>query len=188
MKVSHRNSDLSDKELLEKYRKSGDLELLGILYQRYMHLVYRVCLKYFKDRDQSQDAVMQLFEQLITSLRKHEVENLKSWLHVTARNLCLMELRKRKPQTSLENISEINMESDDYGHHDNEKPMEEDLSKLENCIEKLKVDQKQCVSLFYLEQKSYVEVAEQTSFPLKKVKSYIQNGKRNLKICMELDE
>ena len=99
-----------------------------------------------------------------------------------------MELRKRKPEASLENISEKNMEYDGNDHHDNEKPMDENLSKLENCIKKLKVDQKQCVSLFYLEQKSYAEVAEQTSFPLKKVKSFIQNGKRNLKICMESDE
>ena len=119
MRVSHRNSDLTDRELLEKYKKSGNIEVLGVLYQRYMHLVYGVCLKYLKDREESQDAVMQLFEKLIDSLRKHEVDNFKSWLHVTTRNFCLMELRKRKPNADLDSISEKFMESDVYLHHDN---------------------------------------------------------------------
>jgi RNA polymerase sigma-70 factor (ECF subfamily) len=59
---------------------------------------------------------------------------------------------------------------------------------LEKCIETLGDEQKQCVKLFYLQEKCYKEITESTGFDMNKVKSYIQNGKRNLKICMEKNE
>lgn len=187
MRITHRNIDLSDRELLDKYKTSGDLALLGILYKRYMHLVYGVCIKYLKDRDESQDAVMEIFEGLITKLRKHEVNNFKSWLHVTSKNHCLMELRKRSPEMPMEDYSYQLMEYESSEHPDNEMELENDLVKLEMCITKLNDEQRECVSHFFLKKKSYTEIAEITGHPLKKVKSFIQNGKRNLKICMEAE-
>ena len=163
--------------------------MLGILYQRYMHLVFGVCMKYFQNKEESEDAVMQLFEKLIDSLKQHEVSNFKSWLHVTTRNHCLMALRARKAGSAKEKM-EVSVSDDmEYllpvHHADEENTLESDLQLLERVIGELKPEQKACVSLFYLEQRSYQEVAEQTGYELKKVKSYIQNGKRNLKILME---
>jgi len=176
-----------EKELIAAYKRSGDLKVLGDLYKPYMHLVYGLCLKYLKDRDESQDAVMQIFEKLISAVQSHEIDNFKSWLYVLSKNHCLMQLRSKKYKTrkQSQDISEINMENEVIMHHNDEAINEENLSKLEICIDELQNEQKTCIELFYLEKKSYKEVVEMTSYDLKKVKSYIQNGKRNLKNCME---
>jgi RNA polymerase sigma-70 factor (ECF subfamily) len=177
---------MTDLELVQRYKDTDDLNLLGALYDRYAALVYGVCLKYLKDREESRDAVMQIFEKLVVSLREHEVAHFKSWLYVTARNHCLMQLRARKGRY-FEEISPRLMENDGVVHPGEEPEMEANLSKLEDCIERLVPEQKACVSLFYLEQKCYKEIVSATGYDDKKVKSYIQNGKRNLKICMEGD-
>ena len=174
----------SDLELVEQYKESGDLSLVGALYNRYMTLVYGVCLKYLKDREESRDAVMQIFEKLMVSLKQHEITHFKSWLYVTSRNHCLMALRAKKGK-NFEAISGDFMENEVLLHLPDEPEMETNLSKLEKCIEHLVAEQKDCVKLFYMEQKCYKEIVEITGFDDNKVKSYIQNGKRNLKLCME---
>jgi RNA polymerase sigma factor (sigma-70 family) len=173
-----------DEKLLTEYRESGNLQVLGQLYARYMHLVYGVCLKYLKDEEGSKDAVMQIFEQLVSKLKVHEVSNFKSWLYMLARNFCLMELRSSKRHEVVHLEDEI-MEKEAFVHLDVEDNSENKLTVMEKCMEKLPPEQKDTVKLFYLEQKCYKEVADITGYDLNKVKSYIQNGKRNLKICIE---
>lgn len=171
-------------DLLAEYYQSGDLELLGKLYEPYMHLVYGLCLKYLKDQAKSEDAVMQIFESLIKKLRIHQVDNFKSWLYSVARNHCLMQLRASGKDIVF--IDDNFMESAEVLHQDNDKEeQEEQLKLLEKCIAGLSPEQQQSVRLFYLEEKCYKDIVEITGFELKKVKSYIQNGRRNLKICME---
>ncbi|MBY0433885.1 MAG: sigma-70 family RNA polymerase sigma factor [Cyclobacteriaceae bacterium] len=172
----------TDDELMQLYRSSQDLEWLSSLYLRYTSLVYGVCLKYLKDRDEAKDAVMQVYERLIEGLLQHEVTNFRSWLYVTARNHCLMTLRSRKNKTT-EEISPIFMETQPVVHPDDDR--EQDLTQMEKCLETLVAEQRTCVTLFYLEEKCYKEVAVLTGFDMNQVKSYIQNGKRNLKLCME---
>lgn len=174
-------------ELLRLYKESGELLYWGELYARYTSLVYGVCLKYLKDRDEAKDAMMQLFEKLVATLLTHDVENFKSWLYITARNHCLMQLRARKGKYLQEFSSEL-VENQFLLHLDEEPEMEQNLNKLEKCIDKLVNDQQQCVRLFYLQEKCYKDITGLTGFDLNKVKSYIQNGKRNLKICMEQNE
>ena len=175
---------LSDAELIESYKRSGDLAVLGELYRRYMPLVFGVCLKYLKDRDESRDAVMQIFEKLVQTLKDHEVTHFKSWLYVLARNYCLMQLRAQKGK-NFEEISPGLMEKGLSEHLESEPPLEDNLSRLEKCIETLANEQKQCVQLFFLQERCYKEITIQTGYDLNQVKSYIQNGKRNLKLCME---
>ena len=175
---------LTDAELLALYKRTGDLAHWGNLYQRYTAMVYGVCVKYLKDRDDAKDAVMQQFEKLGVSLRTHEVENFKSWLYIATRNHCLMQLRARKGKQT-EELSPLLMETDIVLHLEEETEMEQNLTKLENCIAKLLTDQQQCVRLFFLQEKCYKEIVTITGFDMNQVKSYIQNGKRNLKICME---
>ncbi len=182
----------TDMELLRLYKESGELAYWGELYTRYTSLVYGVCLKYLKDRDEAKDAMMQLFEKLVATLLTHDVENFKSWLYVTARNHCLMQLRAQNAKPSVRGFTEGKqgfspelVENQFLLHLDEEPEMEQNLSKLEKCIDLLVNDQQQCVRLFYLQEKCYKEITELTGFDLNKVKSYIQNGKRNLKICME---
>lgn len=175
---------LTDTELVDRYKKEEDLSYLGELFARYQSLVYGVCLKYLKDRDEAKDAVMQLFEKLIQTLRVHEVENFKSWLYVTSRNHCLMQIRARKGKFTQEFSPEV-MENQLLLHPEDEPELEENLTKLEKCIETLVNEQRDCVQLFYLQEKCYKDIAQSTGFDMNKVKSFIQNGKRNLKICME---
>ncbi len=150
-----------------------------------MDLVFGVCLKYFKDAEKSKDAVMDIFNELNTKLRVHDVDNFKSWLHVLARNHCLMQLRSPRNLKTTE-FNPVLMQSDQNTHLNGEAlEREENFKRLEQCIDTLPGEQKQSVVLFYLEKKCYNEIAEITGFDWNKVRSYIQNGKRNLRICME---
>ena len=177
-----------DEELLKEFFSSGSLEVLGELYSRYMHLVYGVCLKYLKDREESMDAVMQIFEKLIVEIPKQKIENFRSWLHVVTKNYCLMQLRSQKSQ--FEKFSEwqkesfVFMETDPYLHPIDKN--EQNLDKaLEDCIQRLKDEQKECIIQFYYSNRCYNEISVDLGLDEKKVKSHLQNGKRNLKICLE---
>ena len=178
----------SDLSLISRYKKTGKNIYVGELYKRYMHLVFGVCLKYLKSEEAAKDMVMQVFEKLLHKLEDQNIENFKSWLHVFTRNECLMLLRKQKTNGEQNKVTlngEAFMESEFSLHLTSEDELEEDLSKLEVCIEKLKNEQKTCIRLFYLEKKSYQEIEVITGYALKKVKSHVQNGRRNLKICVE---
>jgi RNA polymerase sigma-70 factor (ECF subfamily) len=178
---------LTDQNLLESYIDSGNLDELGALYSRYMHLVYGVCLKYLHDREKAKDAVNGIFEHLINEIPKFEIKNFKSWLYVVCKNYCLMELRKQKSERNRADkfLQNQNMESLIYLHPIDEAPDLNLEQNLKRCIDRLKEEQQKCILLFYYEENCYQEISDELNIPLKKVKSYIQNGKRNLKICME---
>lgn len=184
----------SETDLLRAYRQTGDLAILGKLYEPQMEMVFAISMKYFKDEEEAKDTVMQLFEELIPKLRQHEVENYKAWLGMVTRNYCLMELRKKTVEISNfdakendedENYSNYFMEISTSEHHTDSFDLEQNLTKLDDCLKTLNLEQKQSVELFFMQEKTYQEVAQLTGFEINKVKSYLQNGKRNLKNCME---
>jgi RNA polymerase sigma factor (sigma-70 family) len=189
-KKKHRPQTEAD--LLKEYRQTGDLSILGKLYEPQMEMVFAIAMKYFKDEDDAKDTVMQIFEELIPKLRQHEVENFKAWLGMVARNFCLMALRKKNlivadgeiftDEDSSENHF---MEFSTTEHLNDDFDVEQNLTKLEDCLKTLNSEQKQSVELFFMQEKTYQEVAQLTGFEINKVKSYLQNGKRNLKICMD---
>jgi RNA polymerase sigma-70 factor (ECF subfamily) len=178
---------LTDTELVSLYKKTSDLKVLGQLYQRYMDLVYGVCLKYLKESEGAKDAVMNIFEELIVKLKKHEVENFKSWLYQVAKNHCLMQLRTPRNLKTIE-LPEALMQSDANVHLDGVLEKEENFQRLEYCLTTLSEDQRRAVQLFYIEGKCYNEIVEQMGQEWSQVRSFIQNGRRNLKICMEKKE
>jgi RNA polymerase sigma factor (sigma-70 family) len=180
------NADDSDAELVAHYRQSGQLDVLASLYQRYMELVYGVCLKYLADQEAAKDAVMQVFEALIEKLKKHEVDNFKSWLYTLAKNHCLMQLRSQKNKKTVPISPEL-MQSGEEWHLNGALQQEAAFKKLDYCLQTLSGEQEQTVRLFYLEQQCYNEIVKKTGLDWKKVRSLIQNGRRNLKICMEKD-
>ncbi|SMO82313.1 RNA polymerase sigma factor [Solitalea koreensis] len=191
VKLFSKRRPKDDSELLELYRQTGDLVYLGELYSRYMEMLFAVCFKYLKDEEASKDAVMQVFEKSSKDLLRQKVDNWKSWIHVVAKNYCLMQLRSKKHQFERnvvalkEDDEDDNVEFVDVLHHVDGVTKEEALTAMEKCIEQLPDEQKTCIELFYLQQKSYKKIVEITGFDINKVKSYVQNGKRNLKICME---
>lgn len=190
----HKNrKNFSDQQLLASYLKSHNQQYLGEVYERYMHLVYGVCIKYLKDVEEAKDAVIKIYEKIRIEILKQEIDNFKSWLYVVTKNFCLMELRKQKNQHILQNADENElarfMEKEEKLHPIDEQNSEEIEQEMEqallDCIKRLKDKQKQCIQLFYYENKSYREIAGLIALEEKKVKSSIQNGKRNLKICLE---
>lgn len=181
---------LDDLSLVQQYKLTGDNNCVGILYKRYTHLIFGVCMKYLKNEDDSQDASIQIFEKLLLDLKKHEIQQFKAWLHMVCKNFCLMKLRsdssKFKNHLEFQKDSEVIMESSYELHltiENNNK--ETQLTFMEECIEHLNTEQRICVELFYLQEKSYQQVADETNFSMNNVKSFIQNGKRNLKNCIE---
>jgi len=170
--------------LLRLYKRGNDQNVLAQLYLRYTDLVYGTCLKYLKNAEDAKDAVMNIYQELVAKLHTHEVDNFKSWLYVVAKNHCLMKLRKEKQSVTVAFNNEL-MQSEDFSHLDSVLEKEEDFKRLERCIEKLPSEQKQTIELFYLKNKCYNEIVESTEMEWNKVRSLIQNGRRNLKICME---
>jgi RNA polymerase sigma factor (sigma-70 family) len=175
----------TDKELIAAFKQSGNSKYLSQLYQRYMDLVFGVCLKYFKDAEKSKDAVMDIYEGLMTKLKAHEVDNFKGWLHVLARNHCLMQLRSPRNLKTTEFNADFMQTAETMHPNGDALEKEVNLVKMEQCLETLPTEQKETVTLFYLQNKCYNEIAEATGYDWNKVRSFIQNGKRNLKICME---
>lgn len=173
-----------DKELIALYQQTQDLQLVSNLYQRYMQLAYGVCLKYFKDPEKSKDAVMSIFEELVQKLKTHEVNNFKSWLHTLTKNYCLMQLRTPRNLKTTE-FNPDYMQSVETVHLNGVFEKEDQLNLLEQCMDGLAADQKQTVDLFYIQKKCYNEIVEITGYDWNKVRSFIQNGRRNLKLCME---
>ena len=160
------------------------MSALGELYQRYMDLVYGVCLKYFKEPETAKDSVMQIFEELVSKLKKHEVDNFKGWLHQVAKNHCLMQLRTPRNMKTVEFKTEL-MQSEENVHLNGVFEKEENFNRLEHCLGTLTEEQREAIKLFYLEGKCYNEIVEITGKDWNQVRSFIQNGRRNLKICME---
>jgi RNA polymerase sigma-70 factor (ECF subfamily) len=179
------SSDLSDDDLLSRYRSHTDLEALGILYSRYMDLVYGVCLKYLKDPEKSKDAVLDIFEELVSKLRKHEVANFRHWLYPVAKNHCLMQLRSNKKEGNIVKIELSGVQSEESGHLNGVLEKEENFQKLQYCLDQLGTEQKTVIEMFYLKGICYNEIATKTGLDWKQVRSFIQNGRRNLKVCMD---
>lgn len=171
---------LSDGELIERYRKTKNEKFFGQIFSRYAHLVYGVCLNYLKNTADAEDAMMQIFEKSLSDFKTYNITYPKSWLYSVTKNFCLMQLRKKT--ITIDPLAEIEQQEQEHDAIEKKKQNETLLNQLEKGLEELKEDQKICIKLFYLEDKSYQEIAKQTGWELKKVKSDIQNGKRNLKL------
>lgn len=175
----------TDEELLRNYQKTGQSIYFGKLYNRYIPLVYGLCLKYLQREDEAQDAVMQLFDELLTKVKQNEIQTFRTWLYSVARNHCLQILRKREHAVQIE-IRPDFMESDEILHLLDEGDDDDGRMKaLQHCMDRLPEDQRVAIAKFFMDGLSYADIVEATGYPLKSVKSYIQNGKRNLKICIE---
>lgn len=184
MKGRIKISQFSDEELLMKYKETLDSEYFGVLYNKYIPLIYGLCLKYLKEEEKTQDAVMQIFENLLSKVLNYSISNFKTWIYSVSKNYCLQEIRTNKKEIVVDFNAEV-MESGEILHLFDEPDDEHKFFILKQCIEKLPAPQRITIEMFFFKEKSYVDIVETTEYQLKSVKSYIQNGKRNLKICME---
>lgn len=175
---------LTDEELLAQHKESGCAEYFGVLYNRYIPLLYGMCLKYLYNEAKAQDAVMQLFEELLPKISGYDIQTFKSWLYRVARNHCLQIIRKESKEIPV-NFNNDLMESDEVLHLlcDEEENCER-MQALRKCLSRLPDGQRVSITHFFMREMSYADIAEKTGYSLNAVKSNIQNGKRNLKICI----
>jgi RNA polymerase sigma factor (sigma-70 family) len=176
-------SDSSDDELLALFRDKNDQEALGILYEKHLEMVYGVCFKYLNEKEKAQDAVLDIFEILTEKAKNHSIQKFDGWLFMLAKNHCLMQLRKAQKNQTI-SLEDRPLEESEEVQTEHDAEREENLQSLESCIEKLPNDQKIVITMFYLEEKSYKEIADFLQTDTEKIRSFIQNGRRNLKICM----
>jgi RNA polymerase sigma factor (sigma-70 family) len=176
---------LTDQQLLAQFNTDHDNEWLGILLQRYTLLLLGVCMKYLKNEEEARDCVQQVFLKAITELHKYKVDYFKSWIYMVAKNHCLMKLRDRQGKIPVE-LGERHLGKEDESA-DRQALLENDhtIELMTEALNELNKEQQQCVTLFYLQRKSYQEISEQTGFNMMQVKSHIQNGKRNLRLLIE---
>ncbi len=177
--------DITDRELLEHFYRDHDNQWLGILLQRYTLLLLGVCMKYLKNEEEAKDSVQQVFLKAITELHKYKVEFFKSWIYMVAKNHCLMKLRSRQGKIPVE-INEKLMAATEPDT-DKQALLHNDvtLDAMTTALKELNNEQQVCVTLFYLQKKSYTDISGETGYTMMQVKSHIQNGKRNLKILIE---
>ena len=179
-----RYSHINDQQLLAHFKADRNNLWLGILLERYTLLLFGVCMKYLKNEEEAKDAVQQIFLKAITELHKYDVDFFKSWLYMVAKNHCLMKLRDKPGRI-------VDIKDQEVAAHDEENTLQVHIQKdkqlelVTDSLQELNHEQKQCVTLFYLRKKTYQEIADETGYSLMQVKSYIQNGKRNLKILLE---
>lgn len=171
----------SDEELISIYKKEVDSLCIGILYERYSHLVMGVALKYLKNNVEAEEITSKIFEVLPIKIKKHPIEYFKPWLYRVTMNEAFQFLRKTGKEISTDSFPTLAFENEEEDIQLKDKKIE----LVESALETLKPEQKKCIQLFYLEEKSYQEISIELNLPLMKVKSYIQNGKRNLKIQLE---
>lgn len=176
---------MTDQELLEQFHSSQQNEWLGILLQRYTLLLLGVCMKYLKDEEEARDSVQQVFLKVIQELHKYKVEYFKSWLYMVAKNHCLMKLRDRQGKITVEITDRLDSRQDAETDLAALRRNDMTLDMMNEALQELSPEQQQCVTLFYLHKKSYQEISVDTGYSLLQVKSYIQNGKRNLRILIE---
>jgi RNA polymerase sigma-70 factor (ECF subfamily) len=189
MRLIKKNSELkTDLELVLEYKESFNNEIIGELYKRYHHIVFGVALKYLKNTENAQDAQLDVFNNLFEHLIKYKIDDFKSWLLTVTRNHCLRILKENTKFTPLDTLQNGFL-SVDFMETEHEIDLhitkEKQLKELEHALKELKPAQQICVTLFYINDKSYQEISDATGFNVKKVKSYIQNGKRNLQLLME---
>lgn len=170
--------------MVDAYKQTSNQQPLAVLYQRYADLVFGVCLKYLKTADLAKDASLDIYEELVTKVKKHEIDKFRGWLAVLVRNHCLIKLRNPKNKATVD-LPEAFMQLQDDAHLNGVMDKENKLQAMEKCIETLHGEQQTMVRLFYLQEKCYNEIAEQTGLNWNLVRSHIQNGRRNLKLCME---
>jgi RNA polymerase sigma factor (sigma-70 family) len=175
---------ISDQQLLDNFYTDHNNKWIGILLERYTLLLFGVCMKYLKNEEEAKDAVQQIFYKVIVEIDKYKVDFFKSWIYMIAKNHCLMTLRKRRENVDIDITEKILAADTNVYEH---AYFEDELSidTIHEALQELKKEQKQCITLFYLEKRSYHEVADRTGFTLMQVKSHIQNGKRNLKLILE---
>ncbi|NIG54250.1 sigma-70 family RNA polymerase sigma factor [Chitinophaga sp. Cy-1792] len=178
--------NISDQELLLRFKADGNSEWIGELFDRYAVLLLGMCMKYLKNEEDARDAVQQIFLKVLSDVNKHEIQYFRAWIYQVAKNHCLMQIRqnhmKYKEEISDRNLGSMEAEQEDKRMHQEKDLM---LENMEQAMNQLSPEQKICVDLFYLHKKSYQQIADETGFNLMQVKSHIQNGKRNLKIILE---
>lgn len=177
--------NICDNDLIRLYIETENRTYFDKLYERYIPLMYGLCLKYLKNQQDAKDAVVFLYEDLSIKIKKYEITNFRNWLFSVTKFYCFSLLKDKSNEITIDfNVDFMEFDKVDTLLEESEQD-EFKIKALNECLSKLPEPQKVCIEAFYYNNKSYVEIVEDTNYNIKSVKSYIQNGRRNLKICLD---
>lgn len=172
--------------------KQGDVTAYNRLVLHYQDIVYNVAYRIIREPGTAADASQDAFISAYKALNSFRGGNFKAWLLRIVTNTCYDELRRRKrrPQTSFEELTENN-ESFNYFIRDDDDGPEEQQERSElfeaigRCLDQLPEDQRIAAVLCDVEEHSYDEIAAITSTSLGTVKSRISRARRKLRDCLQ---
>ncbi len=175
---------LADEALLKALQSDPDNRwAFGEIYRRYGHLVFGTCLNYLKNKEGAEDLTMDIFAGLVNKIQRHNIRYFKSWLYQVTKNECLMQLRKNHPNTlPLEEGIIPNTVQNGVEMKEQQETIDQLIVEI---ISELNSPQREAIQLFYMKGLTYQAISQELALSLKKVKSALQNGKRNLRIKLE---
>lgn len=175
---------MDEQSLIATFRQKQKMQALAELYGRYVHLVSTLAHSILKQQHLAEDAVNDVFEIIAQDLKTTQVNNFSSWLYSVTKFHCLKLKKKQQKEFAQEDMSQQEATDDAISNLEMELKLQKRIALMQSSLGEIKEHQKTCIELFYLKGMSYHDISDQTGFSVKEVKSYIQNGKRNLKNVM----
>ncbi len=178
----------SDGQLVTKLQ-SGDLDVLGVLYERHKTSVYRTALAITRDPAAAEDILQDCFIRIYE--RAHLINNslpLKPWLYRVTVNMAYnWERRRKRRQTTAGGLDEMIdwLVSPLQRTPERQAEMSDVRSEMMAAIASLNVNQRVVIVLFYLNSLDMKEIAAILECPVGTVKSRLHYGRENLRQKLE---
>lgn len=181
-----------DEVALIAQAQKGDVQAYNSLVLHYQQIVYNVAYRIMGDPQSAEDAAQEAFISAYKSLNKFRDGNFKAWLLRITTNGCYDELRRRKrrPQSSLERITDDNQESFAFlrdpaiGPEKRQQQLEL-IQAIEECLQSLPDDQRVTAVLCDVEGYDYNAIADITDVSLGTVKSRVSRARSKLRDCLQ---
>lgn len=167
----------TDFSLIARVR-AGDEAAMAQVYDRYSSIVYAVALRVLTETGAAEDVTQEIFMQLWRKpgLFDSSRGNLGPWLAVITRNRAIDALRRRKPESDIEDVV-VSVEPDLSGEADRAAAME----KVRNLLAEMPSVQRRALEMAYFEGCTHAEIAEKTGEPLGTIKTRIRTGLMTLR-------
>ena len=170
--------DAGDEMRLVARIRAGDQQAMSELYDRYAKVVYAVALRVLQDAAAAEDILQDVFLQLWRNPDAFDASrgSLPAWLAVISRHRSIDRLRKRRPETDIEDCVIA-------GGPDLREEAERTLviEKVRSVLGEMNPDQRKVLELAFFQGLTHTEIADKTGEPLGTIKTRIRSGLRQLR-------
>ena len=172
MAATDTNALTSDLALVRAIR-AGDQGAMATLYDRYSSIVYAVALRVLQDTGAAEDVLQEIFMQLWRNPGAFDSSrgNMAAWLAVISRNRAIDALRKRRPESDIEDVI-LSVQPDLASDAERARAMD----KVRGALQGMGAAQRSALEMAYFEGLSHSEIAEKTGEPLGTIKTRIRTG------------